>query len=104
MTSQAFIYSITNHKGRICPSFPAGMGTAGKKRALVFAAVIFNTSQGKEDGEEVGELEASNDAMEVSDEEVSATPAGSRDYDPSPQICTELCTCKRNCKTSLTHV
>lgn len=30
VTSQAFIYSITNHKGRICPSFPAGMGTAGK--------------------------------------------------------------------------
>lgn len=66
MTSRAFIYSITNHKGRICPSFPAGMGTAGKIRALIFAAVIFNTSQRRRTGEEAGEVQASNDAMEIS--------------------------------------
>lgn len=42
------------------------MGTAGKIRALIFAAVIFNTSQRRRTGEEAGEVQASNDAMEIS--------------------------------------
>lgn len=66
VTSQAFIYSITNHKGRFCPSFPAGMGTAGKKRALIFLQLWYLTHHRGEGWE--GELEASNDAMEIWDE------------------------------------
>lgn len=57
VTSQAFIYSVTNHRGRIWPSFPAAMGRAGRN-LLSFLQLWYLTHHSKAGWGGEGESEA----------------------------------------------